>query len=88
MVGGQSFGDSSCQVFQGFLKALDSLSINPERYPFAAEIQEFPFEVRELHYRAGRKTTHRALFTIRADIVFVFTIRHVSQRNVSVDDLD
>jgi plasmid stabilization system protein ParE len=74
--------------FAGFVHAIMSLRNNPERFALAAENQEFPFEVRELHYGMGKKTTHRALFTIRPNMVYVFVIRHVSQDEVDPDNLD
>lgn len=74
--------------YNGFMDALKSLGETHQQFPLAAESDLFPFEVREFHFGVGAKPTHRALYTIRPDMVFVFLIRHVSQRPVSVDDLD
>ena len=59
----------------------------PDRCGLARENPTFPCSVHELLYGLGSRTTPRALFTIRHDIVFVFSIRHVAQRDVSPDDL-
>lgn len=71
----------------GFLSALDSLGDNPERWPVARENTCFPFEVREFYYGLGSRPTHRALFTIRPEMIFVLVIRHMSQKPVTPDDL-
>ena len=72
---------------EGFLSALESLDHHPERCPFAPERASFPYEVRELYYGLGDRPTHRALFTIRPEMVYVLTIRHLSQKPVTPDDL-
>ena len=71
----------------GFAHAIRSLGISPQRHSLAAENDAFPFEVRELHYGLGSQPTHRALFTIRQDCVYVFLIRHVAQREVGPQDI-
>jgi plasmid stabilization system protein ParE len=73
--------------YDGFSEALLSLPKNPERCPFAAESSAFPFDVRQLNYGIGRKLTHRALFTVRGEIVYVFSVRHLAQKPVTPDDL-
>lgn len=73
--------------YEGFSEILLSLPQNPKRYALAAESSAFPFEVRQLNYGTGRKPTHRALFTIRGEIVYVFSIRHLAQKPVTPDDL-
>ena len=70
-----------------FLAALESLAEHPSRCPLASDCNNFPFEVRELRFGLGRKPTHRALFTIRPDMVYVFLIRHLTQRAVTPDDV-
>ena len=73
--------------YDGFVEAIFSLEHHPEGRPLARENDAFPFKVRELYYGVGQKITHRALFTIRPDQVYVFLIRHVSQAPVSLDDI-
>jgi len=72
--------------YAGFVRSLKSLAESPGRYPLAAENAEFLFEVRELRYGLGKRPTHRALFTIRPDMVYVLLIRHLAQRDVSPGD--
>jgi hypothetical protein len=64
-----------------------SLEENPQSRHLAAENKVFPFEVRELHYGLGSRPTHRALFTIRPDKVYIFLVRRVAQAPASLDDL-
>ena len=73
--------------YNGFLDALDGLRENPDRFGVAREDPKFPFSVRELPYGMGSSVTHRALFTIRDDTVYVFSIRHAAPRDVSPDEL-
>ena len=71
--------------YNGFIDALESLGENPRRHGLAAENPHFSVEVRQLLY--GRHKNYRAIFTIRKDYVFVFSIRHAAQRDVAPDDL-
>lgn len=73
--------------YDGFAEALLSLCDSPERFPCAPEDHLFPFDVRQLNYGLSGKPTHRALFTIRPDIVYVFSIRHLAQRSITPDDV-
>ena len=73
--------------YAGFSEALASLSRNPERCPLASENGRFSYEIRELHYGLGPRPTHRAVFTIRDDMVLVLTIRHAAQADLTETDL-
>lgn len=73
--------------YMGFSEALASLSHNPERYPVAPENGRFLYEIRELHYGLRSRPTHRAIFTIRDDMVLVLTIRHFAQADLTEGDL-
>jgi len=68
-------------------EAIFSLQRNPQRCPLAAEDNLFPYELRELHFGLGSRPTHRAVFTIRPDVVLVLAIRHVAQDMITRDDL-
>ncbi len=72
--------------YNGFLDALESLRDNPQRFSTALESPQLGHEVRQLLFGLGRRPTHRALFTIRLDRVYVFSIRHVAQDNADPDD--
>ena len=74
--------------YDGLIQALIDLGGNAESRPLATENDAFPFEVRELYYGLGNRPTHRALFTIRPDKVYVFEIRHCSQDTLQPDALD
>jgi plasmid stabilization system protein ParE len=77
------YADRSLEVAQQWydtmLTALDSLKLNPERWPLADESQRFPIELRQLNFGSGRRITHRILFAIRRSSVVVYAIRHVAQ---------
>ena len=73
--------------YAGFSEAIASLSRKPERCPLASENGRFPFEIRELYFGLGSRPTHRAVFTIRPDMVLVLTIRHAAQGELTEEDL-
>ncbi len=73
--------------YAGFSASIESLAEDPERCPLAPEDGRFPYEIRDLHYGLGSRPTHRAVFTIRGDMVLVLTIRHAAQADLSEGDL-
>jgi plasmid stabilization system protein ParE len=81
--------DQALRWLDGFQAALQSLAKDPDRHGLARENQlyDFPFPVRQLLYGLSRRPTHRALFEIRGDIVYVHAIRHLAQRDLTPDDL-
>lgn len=73
--------------YEGFNEAIELLAESAEQWPLARENHLYPYEIRELHFGLGPHPTHRAVFTIRPGIVLILTIRHVSQSNLTEDDL-
>jgi len=72
--------------YNAFADAIASLSVNLERCPLARENDRFPLEIRNLYFGIGRRRTHRAVFTIRPEMVLVMTVRHLAQRDLTPDD--
>ena len=73
--------------YAGFAAAIRSLRQNPERCPRAQESEALPFELRQLNYGLGRRPTHRAVFTIREDVVAILRVRHLAQDRLSPGNL-
>jgi plasmid stabilization system protein ParE len=73
--------------YDGLLDAIEGLRESSGQHSVVANAADFPFEVRELLFGLGRRPTHRALYTIRPDSIYVLTLRHVSQGPVGLDDL-
>lgn len=73
--------------YDGILNALESLREFPESFSLAHESDEFPFDLRQLLYGSGKHKTHRALFRIVENTVEVLSVRHLSQRDVTPDDI-
>lgn len=73
----------------GFEAAISSLGMHPERHRLAAEngFYSLPHPVRELLFGLGSKPTHRAVFEIREETVYVLAIRHLAQDYLSEDGL-
>jgi plasmid stabilization system protein ParE len=81
--------DQAARWLDGFEMAIAGLSDHPERHGFSREnsLYDLPFEVRQLLYGLGKKATHRAVFEIRGDAVYVLAIRHLAQDDLSLKDL-
>lgn len=71
----------------GLDERLQTVASSPERYALAPENDEFPFELRELHYGLGRRATHRVVFTIADDLVTVLAVRHAAQGRLRPDEI-
>lgn len=67
--------------------AITALSMHPDRCPFAPELHPLPSGLRELHFGSGHRSTHRIIFTIIADEVRTFHVRHATQQYLTADDL-
>jgi plasmid stabilization system protein ParE len=72
--------------YVGFLKAVLELEKNPQAKPLAAENADFPFELREFHYRT-KSSVSRALFTIVRNEVRVLSVRRPGQELATREDL-
>ena len=81
-------GGEAKRWYDGFLKALLSLEKNPARYPLAREHAKFPYEVRQFTYGLGRRSSHRAIFTIRDEHVLILAIRHAAREDIQPEELD
>ena len=74
--------------YADFSDQIWTLCQDPERFPFSAENDGFPYTIREIHYGLSSRPTHRAVYTIVGDIVLVLTIRHAAQDRISADDIE
>ncbi len=79
--------EQATRWYNGFYTALKSLSESPERCPVIPEADKFPIELRELYFGLGSRPTHRAIFTIRPDMVLVYTIRHLAQDQIGLEGI-
>jgi len=48
---------------------------------------QLPYPARQLTYGIGNKPTHRAVFEVRGDTVYVVAIRHLAQDDLTIDEL-
>jgi plasmid stabilization system protein ParE len=81
--------EQAARWLDGLEIALASLGENPQRHSLAreSEIYELPFPVRQLLYGIGSKPTHRAVFEVRGNTVYVVAIRHLFQDDLAAEDL-
>ena len=73
--------------YDGLIREFGRLGATASQSPRAAESDRTAIDVREMLFGLGRRPTHRILFTIRPDSVYVLSVRHVSQDEVTPDDL-
>jgi plasmid stabilization system protein ParE len=73
--------------YNAFAQAMVSLEKDPELCALARENQLLPFEVRDLTFGVGKRLTHRAVFTIRPNLVLVLAVRHLAQESLLPEDL-
>lgn len=78
--------EQATKWYNQFANAIESLSRQPERHSLSYESDRFPFSIRDLRFGVGKRPTHRAVFTIRPDMVLVLAIRHLAQRELTPDD--
>jgi plasmid stabilization system protein ParE len=81
--------DQATRWLIGFEESIAGLDNRPERFPLAREngLYDLPYPVRQLVYGLGRKSTHRAVFEIRGDTVFILAIRHLAQDDLTVEEM-
>jgi plasmid stabilization system protein ParE len=71
----------------GILRAIEKLAATADRCSKATENDQLPFEVRQLNFGLGRRPTHRVLFTLRPECIYVLTVIHVAQDAVGLEDI-
>jgi len=81
--------DQALQWLEGFETAIASLSHNALQHCFARENDHYqlPHTVRQLLYGIGKKPTHRAVYEIRGNTVYVVAIRHLAQDDLGRKEL-
>jgi plasmid stabilization system protein ParE len=72
--------------YDSIYPAIASLNQMPRRCAFAREQEMFSGELRQLYFGIGRRATHRIVFTLREDKVFVLAVLHQSQERFRVAD--
>ena len=65
---------------------VDTLAIDPRRYPLADEATDLGIELREMLFGRQRHV-YRILFTIDGQTVNIQRIRHAAQDRLSPDDI-
>ena len=77
--------------YAGFLEAIESLSVMPNRCSLARENKYFSQEIRQLLYGRGR-SSYRILFTIleigEVHTVRILHVRHSSQQSIGEEPQD
>ena len=81
--------EQAARWLDGFEAAIASLSNNPEQHGLAPEneLYPLPYPARQLLYGIRKKPTHRAVFEVRGDTVFVLAIRHLAQDSLLSEEL-
>ena len=73
--------------YDGFSRAIRALAIEATLHAVAGENDDFPFEIRQLNYGLGKRYTHRAIYTVRPDMILVLRVQHLAQDELTIDDI-
>ena len=73
--------------FHNAFDSIEKLTTFPGSYPLAPENDDFPFEIRELHFGLGSRPGYRAVFAIRNETIHVLTVRRAAQDTIHPGDL-
>jgi len=77
---------AAARWFNGFVDALDSLKVSPERCGLAPENDVVESEIRQFLY--GRRSgVYRALFTVTGGEVHILHIRHAARQAMTAEEL-
>ena len=79
--------DQAAVWLEAFHLATASLADDPLRHPTAREDHLFDYTLRRLVFGIGKKPTHRVLFEVRGETVYLRAIRHLHQDDVTPNDL-
>jgi len=81
--------DQALQWLEGFETAIASLTQTALQHSATREndLYQLPYTVRQLLYGIGKKPTHRAVYEIRGNTVYVVAIRHLAQNDLERGDL-
>jgi plasmid stabilization system protein ParE len=63
-----------------------TLARHPERCPLAPESASFHEPIRELFFGSGNRGTHRFLFVVLGESVYILHVRHGSMLPLSPDE--
>lgn len=73
--------------YEGILAAIDALRESPRRHPLAREHARIGRDLRELYFGLGSRPTHRVLYSVQVDTVWIVRVRHLAQRSLTSDTL-
>jgi len=79
--------DQAIRWRDAIYEQLESLRSAPERHAFAVENPQFLYDLREKLVGLGNQRGYRALFTIRAQTVYILAIHRAAQETVHPGDL-
>ena len=81
--------EQAARWLAGFEQAIAALCERAEQHGLAREnnLYRLPYPVRQLLYGIGKKPTHRAVFEIRGETVYIVAVRHLAQADLSATEL-
>jgi len=80
--------EQTTRWFDSIYEQLLSLSEFPESHSPSAENGDFPYQIRDKLLGLGSRPSHRAVFAVWDETVYVLTIRSVSQDRLLLDQVD
>jgi plasmid stabilization system protein ParE len=68
--------------------AIQGLADTAPRHPLAREADAFDFPVHQMNFGVSNKPTHRILYSFDDAQVLVYAIRHLSQSDLSPEEIE
>ena len=78
--------EEAARWFDEIWDAVHALGDRPQQWPLARENADFPCEIREFHFGVGSSTTHRIIFVIREEDVYILSVWHTSRADFQRTD--
>ena len=69
------------------VEAIDSLPNKYSQCRLSPESNDSPIELRQFIFGLSRRPTHRAVFTVRPEMILVLRIQHLAQDNLTLEEL-
>jgi len=82
--------DQAVAWLEGLHETLATLRENPDHLAVFREqsLYEWKYTYRRILFGLGKKPTHRAIYRIQGETVYVITVRHLSQKDIEPRDIE
>ena len=82
--------DQALAWFEGLHETLETLRENPARLAVFREqsLYDWKYTYRRILFGLSKKPTHRAIYRIQDETVYVVSVRHLSRKEIEPGDIE